>query len=212
MKLNTIKHFIALFAMCLFALGTSMASPPAGTDMALTSHPARHGESNSPVGCKQTEVSNFHVSGQTINKGRLNMKLNITKGGKSLAPKIYIYGREGIGKTTFLTSCPHPLIIDFDGGAERYNVDVLKVSSTSELLDVLLALQSVSHWSMIRCKSAGSSEIPAVSPTAEFVDCCKQLQTKGLWIWMQVLPSLLWTFSGISEMPKISLQNLAIVG
>jgi hypothetical protein len=73
------------------------------------------------------------------------MKLNIIKGGKSLAPKIYIYGREGIGKTTFLTGCPSPLIIDFDGGAERYNVDVLKVSSTNELLAVLSELQSTEY-------------------------------------------------------------------
>jgi hypothetical protein len=70
------------------------------------------------------------------------MKLNITKGGKSTAPKIYVYGREGIGKTTFLTGCPNPLIIDFDGGAERYNVDVLKVSSTVELLAALAELRN----------------------------------------------------------------------
>ena len=73
------------------------------------------------------------------------MKLNITKGGKTLAPKIYLYGREGIGKTTFLTGCPNPLVIDFDGGAERYNVDVLKVSSTAELLAVLAELKGTDY-------------------------------------------------------------------
>ena len=73
------------------------------------------------------------------------MKLNITKGGKSIAPKIYIYGREGIGKTTFVTSCPNPLIIDFDGGAERYNVDILRVSSTDELLDVLIEIRKTDY-------------------------------------------------------------------
>jgi len=69
------------------------------------------------------------------------MTLNIIKGGKPTAPKIYLYGREGIGKTTFITRCPNPLIIDFDGGAERYDIDILKVSSTDELIHALIELQ-----------------------------------------------------------------------
>ena len=60
------------------------------------------------------------------------MTLNIIKGGQSFAPKIYLYGREGIGKTTFVTTCPNPLVIDFDGGAGRYNVDSLKVTSSDD--------------------------------------------------------------------------------
>jgi hypothetical protein len=73
------------------------------------------------------------------------MKLNITKGGKSVAPKIYLYGREGIGKTTFITKCPNPLIIDFDGGAGRYDIDILKVSSTDELIEVLMEIRKTDY-------------------------------------------------------------------
>ena len=73
------------------------------------------------------------------------MTLNIIKGGQSFAPKIYLYGREGIGKTTFVTTCPSPLIIDFDGGAGRYNVDSLKVTSTDELLSVLTELRKAEY-------------------------------------------------------------------
>jgi hypothetical protein len=69
------------------------------------------------------------------------MTLNITKGGKHFAPKLYVYGREGIGKTTFVTHCPNPLIIDFDGGAERYNIDILKVGSSDELINALIELR-----------------------------------------------------------------------
>ena len=71
--------------------------------------------------------------------------LHITKSGKSRAPKIYLYGREGIGKTTFIKSCPKPLIIDLEGGAERYSVDTAKVSAVWELRRVLLEVKDTNY-------------------------------------------------------------------
>jgi hypothetical protein len=78
------------------------------------------------------------------------MALNITKGGgKSLAPKIFLYGPTGIGKTTFAVGCPKPIIFDFDGGAGRYNVPTTTVSSVDELLDALTELQEMEYRTIV---------------------------------------------------------------
>jgi len=84
------------------------------------------------------------------------MKLNITRGGQPAAPKLYVYGREGIGKTTFTAGCPKPLIIDIDGGAERYKADILKVSSVNELLDALSEVRKTSYTEV----DDGHEELP----------------------------------------------------
>ena len=76
-------------------------------------------------------------------------KIHITKGGKPLAPKIYLYGMSGIGKTTFAVGCPCPLIIDLDGGAGRYSVDIVKVSSSDEILDVLTEVQEMDYRTIV---------------------------------------------------------------
>lgn len=53
--------------------------------------------------------------------------------------KMMIYGQAGMGKTTLALSSPSPLLIDFDGGVKRVNmnhlqgVDIVQVSSWAEV-------------------------------------------------------------------------------
>jgi hypothetical protein len=55
----------------------------------------------------------------------------------------------GIGKTSFAVGCPNPLIIDLDGGAERYNVDIIKPSSSDEILDVLTEVREMDYRTIV---------------------------------------------------------------
>lgn len=48
--------------------------------------------------------------------------MNITSGRKDCAQKVIIYGPEGIGKTTFAASFPHPLFIDTEGSTKMMDV------------------------------------------------------------------------------------------
>lgn len=48
--------------------------------------------------------------------------MNITSGRKDSAQKVIIYGPEGIGKTTFAASFPHPLFIDTEGSTKMMDV------------------------------------------------------------------------------------------
>lgn len=53
-----------------------------------------------------------------------------------------VYGQAGMGKTTFALSAPNPLLIDFDGGVGRVNmnhldgVDIVQVQSWQDVQDV----------------------------------------------------------------------------
>jgi phage nucleotide-binding protein len=52
-----------------------------------------------------------------------------------------IYGEPGVGKTTMALSAPNPLLIDFDNGLKRVNVqyqkDSVQIKSYKDLIDVL---------------------------------------------------------------------------
>ena len=55
------------------------------------------------------------------------------------AIKMMIYGQAGMGKTTLALSAPAPLLIDFDGGVKRVNmnhlqgVDIVQVNTWAEV-------------------------------------------------------------------------------
>lgn len=55
--------------------------------------------------------------------------------------KVLIYGNPGAGKSTIALSCPNPVLLDFDGGANRINgahqVPTLQVNSWDEVLQVM---------------------------------------------------------------------------
>ena len=47
------------------------------------------------------------------------------------AIKMMIYGQAGMGKTTLALSAPSPLLIDFDGGVKRVNMNHLRACAQS---------------------------------------------------------------------------------
>ena len=49
--------------------------------------------------------------------------MNISQGKKSRAQKVVIYGPEGIGKTTFASRFPDPLILDLEDGSATLDVN-----------------------------------------------------------------------------------------
>lgn len=55
--------------------------------------------------------------------------------------KVLIYGQPGVGKSTIALSCPNPVLLDFDGGANRINgahqVPTLQVNKWEEVLQVI---------------------------------------------------------------------------
>jgi predicted ATPase len=54
--------------------------------------------------------------------------------------KMMIYGQAGMGKSTLALSAPKPLLLDFDGGVKRINlnhtkdVDTVQVEKWSDIL------------------------------------------------------------------------------
>ena len=44
--------------------------------------------------------------------------------------KMMIYGQAGMGKSTLALSAPKPLLLDFDNGVKRVNMDRLEASIT----------------------------------------------------------------------------------
>ena len=53
--------------------------------------------------------------------------------------KMMVYGQAGMGKTTFALSAPKPLLLDFDNGVKRVNlqhldgVDIVQISSWNDI-------------------------------------------------------------------------------
>lgn len=74
---------------------------------------------------------------------RLN---NIQKGPSNLAPRIVIYGTEGIGKSTFGSQAPSPIFIQTEDGLGQISVDKFPVAiKLSSVLSDLQALEDNNH-------------------------------------------------------------------
>lgn len=67
--------------------------------------------------------------------------------------KVLIYGQPGIGKSTLALSAPNPVLLDFDGGANRINgahqVDTLQVNSWDEVLEVMRGSELAPYSSIV---------------------------------------------------------------
>lgn len=65
-----------------------------------------------------------------------------------------VYGEGGVGKTTFASTGPKPLIIDCEGGAKYFglrgiNVDVAQVKAWSEMKDVLTIIKQDTYDTIV---------------------------------------------------------------
>jgi hypothetical protein len=60
-------------------------------------------------------------------------------------PVIVVYGTPGIGKTTFATSAPEPLVIDLEGGAKYFDVPKAHPDNHKQLIELLDALIKEDH-------------------------------------------------------------------
>jgi hypothetical protein len=72
--------------------------------------------------------------------------MNIEKGINPGPAKVVIYGPEGIGKTTFASKFPKPIILDLDNGSSRLDVD--RVTGLDSFAAVKAALTELSRDQM----------------------------------------------------------------
>ena len=68
------------------------------------------------------------------------MKLNITKGRQSAPDRILIYGRPGVGKSTFAAGAPSPLFLDIEHGTNALDVDRVHPTTYREVIDAIEAV------------------------------------------------------------------------
>lgn len=82
---------------------------------------------------------------QETTMGRMTLK-NITKGRLESPLSVLVYGTEGIGKSTFATNAPSPIVLDPDGGTEQLDVARFpKPDSWEECLEALDTLVKEAH-------------------------------------------------------------------
>lgn len=76
----------------------------------------------------------FLFNGQPLTRGREKKPL-----------KLFIYGRNGIGKTTFATQMDDPVLLDLEGNAHHLEVDRYFLSSWQEVQMFLRTLKTEPH-------------------------------------------------------------------
>ncbi len=88
---------------------------------------------------------------QTIGNGE-ESKPVFTFGGKPLTQgrekkplKLFIYGRNGIGKTTFASRMDNPVLLDLEDNASHLTVDRQLLTSYRDIQSFLLALKTQEH-------------------------------------------------------------------
>ena len=75
--------------------------------------------------------------------------------------KMMIYGQAGMGKSTLALSAPKPLLLDFDGGAKRINmnhlenVDSVQVEKWDDMKELLSDVQSLAPYQSIVVDTVG---------------------------------------------------------
>jgi|ERR1700678_1518958 len=60
-------------------------------------------------------------------------------------PKIIIYGKSKIGKSTFASQAPNPIVLDLENGMESINVVKHKVKTFTQVMEFMRALYSQEH-------------------------------------------------------------------
>jgi hypothetical protein len=107
--------------------------------------------------------------------------MNIIQGVRAVAPKVVIYGQEGIGKSTLASKFPSPLFIDLERGTSR--MDVARV----DLGDAVSFLQVSSVFSELLKDPQGFKTV--VIDTADYMelllehDVCVENNKKSIEQW-----------------------------
>src|SRR5690348_1891175 len=100
-----------------------------------------------PLSTHKGDIKNLSTNRR---KDRL-MKLDLSKIKpvvKQLPPRIVLYGPPKIGKTTFASELPSPLIIDVEGGSGALSVARIEkdeINSYGDVLDAVEALYTQDH-------------------------------------------------------------------
>lgn len=70
----------------------------------------------------------------------------VISGRKVKPPRIIVYGPRGVGKTTFASKAPNPIIVQTEDGADELDVDRMPVARTfSELMECLTKIYRENH-------------------------------------------------------------------
>jgi hypothetical protein len=76
----------------------------------------------------------------------MNKLSGVISGRKVKPPRVIVYGPRGIGKTTFASKAPNPIIVQTEDGADELEVDRLPVvKSFTELMDNLAKIYREKH-------------------------------------------------------------------
>lgn len=60
-------------------------------------------------------------------------------------PKMIVYGTEGIGKSTFASQAPNPIVLDLENGMDLINIPKYKADNFVKVLDLFSSLLSQEH-------------------------------------------------------------------
>ena len=71
----------------------------------------------------------------------MSMLENITRGRESKPPRLFIYGQEGVGKSTIGAAAPNPIFVQTEDGLGE--IDTAKFPLAKNLNDVLAALNAL---------------------------------------------------------------------
>lgn len=75
--------------------------------------------------------------------------MNIIKGKIKTAPKIVIYGLEGVGKSTLAGKAPNPLFIDLEGGSNHLDTDRTTPKNWAEAVKTAEAAATSSYSTIV---------------------------------------------------------------
>lgn len=75
----------------------------------------------------------------------MSLLAQVQTGRDTTAPRILLYGTPGIGKTTWASQCPSPLILACEDGTANLEVDRLAIRDYKSLIEALTALASDDH-------------------------------------------------------------------
>lgn len=129
------------------------------------------------------------------------MKFNIVRGRQAAPDRILVYGRPGVGKSTFAAGSPSPLFLDIEGGTNALDVARIVPKTYREVVDIIAnfpdgfstvvvdtidALEKLIHtdlckrhgWETIEAPGYGKGYAAAVDVFAEFLRVLDDLRAR----------------------------------